>query len=310
MNASQFREHSLNALPYLAVLVLLGFVGPTRTFALINAALQAILFLAVVLIPTSRTGRMSYVDIGWPWGLVLLGLQALIFNDPANINGYIVAVLYLISGGRLAIMATIGWRKGWLKRELPRYRYQRLRWEQAGLSERPAMLYEVAAQGLANMSFLALPVIIQVTSPADSLAPLALAGYLIWLFGFGLEFTADNQKARFMISNAKAGRRVDYCQVGLWKYSRHPNYFGEWLVWTGLAISTLPSLWLLPVPLWVTGLLFLGLVYLSYLMYRILTHYSGAVPSEYYTVQNRPGYAEYQSTTNRFFPGKPRQVTP
>ena len=309
MNASQLREHFLDALPYLTVIVLLGFIGPTRSFALVNAGLQAGLFLLVVLIPTFRTQRMSYVDLGWPWGLVLLGVQALVFNDPANVNGYIVAALYLISGGRLAMMATIGWRKGWLKRELPRYRYQRLRWERRKLNERPAMLYEVSAQGLANMSFLALPVIIQVVSPAENLAPLAVLGYLIWLVGFSLEFTADSQKARFMISNAKAGRRVDYCQVGLWKFSRHPNYFGEWLVWTGLALSTLPSLWLLPVPMWVTGVLLLGLIYLSYLMYRILTYYSGAVPSEYYTLHKRPGYADYQSTTNMFFPGRPRQLT-
>ncbi len=150
MNASQVREHFLDALPYLTVLVFLGFIGPTRSFALVNAVLQAVLFLVVVLIPTFRTQRMSYVDLGWPWGLVLLGVQALAFNDPANVNGYIVAALYLISGGRLAMMATIGWRKGWLNRELPRYRYQRLRWERRKLNERPAMLYEVSAQGLAK----------------------------------------------------------------------------------------------------------------------------------------------------------------
>ena len=53
---------------------------------------------------------MSYVDLAWPYGLVLLGVQTLLFTTPGNAAGYIIGVLYLIAGGRLALMATIAWR--------------------------------------------------------------------------------------------------------------------------------------------------------------------------------------------------------
>jgi len=302
----QFREHLLDALPYFMVLLLFGLLEPLRPFAMVNALLQAVLFVLVVILPTARTERMSYVDIGWPWGLFLIGLQAVLFTDPGNAQGYMVGVAYLLAGGRMALMATIGWRKGWLDRELPRYRYQRLRWERQGWRAKPAMLYEVASQGLANMSLLVVPAILQTAAPAGALWPLAALGYLVWAAGFILEITADIQKTRFVVSNSRAGKESEYCSTGLWRYSRHPNYFGEWLVWTGLAVSSVPSLLAVALPAWGTGALLLALVYLPFLMYRVLTHYSGAVPSEYYTVQKRPGYAAYQQETNMFFPGPPR----
>ncbi|HOZ05101.1 MAG TPA: hypothetical protein PLS60_06880, partial [Arenimonas sp.] len=72
-----------------------------------------------------------------------------------------------------------------------------------------------------------------------------------------------------------------------------------------LIISTVPSLIALSNSLAISHSLAFGvaLIYLSYVMYIVLTHYSGAVPSEYYSAQKRPGYAEYQRTTNMFFPG-------
>ena len=96
-------------------------------------------------------------------------------------------------------------------------------------------------------------------------------------------------------------------QVGLWRYSRHPNYFGEWMVWNSLVLTSLPSLaalWAtqeenLAVKLGVT----LGLSLVSPMMYNCLTSYTGAEPAEYYSLQKRPQYANYQKTVNMFFPG-------
>ena len=298
----QFRDHLTDALPYLATLVVLCAFEPFRAFALTNAAVQATLFVAVALIPASKTGRMSYVDLAWPIGLVAIGLQAMLFTAPGNLAGYLIATLYLLAGGRLAVMAIIGWRKGWLNKELPRYQYQRIRWEERGWQQRPAMLYEVSSQGLANMSLLALPAILTATTSAAA-GPLLALGALIWIIGISIEVLADTQKAQFMIRNARSGNRSEYCAEGLWRFSRHPNYFGEWLVWTGLVVASLPAALAASIPAVGAALLTLGLLSVPVLMYRILTHYSGAVPSEYYTVQARPGYADYQKTTNMFFPG-------
>ena len=101
------------------------------------------------------------------------------------------------------------------------------------------------------------------------------------------------------------GEKNKVCNVGLWKYTRHPNYFAEWMVWNGLIIASIPS-WILlynteSMMLWV--LLGLGLLFTSRMMYTTLVYHTGAIPSEYYSLKKRPEYKSYQQTTNIFFPG-------
>jgi steroid 5-alpha reductase family enzyme len=67
----------------------------------------------------------------------------------------------------------------------------------------------------------------------------ALLGFLVWVLGFGIEVVADMQKSRFGADPANKGR---FIQTGLWSRSRHPNYFGEILLWIGVAIIALPVL--------------------------------------------------------------------
>lgn len=67
----------------------------------------------------------------------------------------------------------------------------------------------------------------------------ALVGFLVWLFGFAFEVIADNQKSRFRADPANKGK---FIQTGLWAKSRHPNYFGEIVLWIGVAIIALPVL--------------------------------------------------------------------
>jgi steroid 5-alpha reductase family enzyme len=303
----QLNHHLLSSLPYAALLVLLLLNPALSAFTLSNVVVQCVLFLLVVIVPALRTGRMSYVDIGWPVGLVLIGVQVLVFADSVTWRVGLVAGMYLFAGGRMSLMALVGWRMGWLDRELPRYEYQRLRWERRKWNAKPALLYEVASQGIANMSVLALPAILQAASPAGAITPLEIAGYVLWLAAFAFEFIADIQKARFGVRMKQQGRKREHCEDGLWRYSRHPNYFGEWMVWNALIVTTLPTLWALSglMPVWQTLGFAVALVYLSYVMYVVLTHYSGAVPAEYYTVQKRPGYADYQRRTSMFFPKPP-----
>jgi steroid 5-alpha reductase family enzyme len=106
----------------------------------------------------------------------------------------------------------------------------------------------------------------------------------------------------------KEGKHAQVCDVGLWKYSRHPNYFFEWMVWNGLIVAAIPS-WIAlrsqeTFVIW--SLLGLGLLLASVFMYRTLVHLTGVIPSEYYSEQKRPDYKAYQQRTNRFFPGPRR----
>lgn len=303
----QYFNHFLHSLPYLVILGLLLNISLLASFALSNLLVQLLIFLFLVIIPAWHTGRMSYVDIGWPLGLLLIGVQVLLFSPEFTIRSLLIAGMYIFAGGRMFIMAIIGWRMGYLNQELPRYQYQRLRWQRRGWQEKPALLYEVASQGLANMSVLALPAILMTTNTNPNLSWLELVAFGLWLVAFCIEFIADAQKVRFAVRMRQQGRKRETCKQGLWRFSRHPNYFAEWMVWNALVLASIPSLLALieQAMLWTVVLLAIALAYLSYIMYVVLTHYSGAIPAEYYSVQKRPDYADYQKHTPMFFPRWP-----
>jgi steroid 5-alpha reductase family enzyme len=295
--------------PFVAGWALLLASASYSQIAAVNGFLQVLLFVFVVCIPAWRTERMSYVDIGWPWGLVVIGVVTLMMAEGNATRIGLVAGLYVFIGGRMGIFALKLWRVGALQRELPRYQYQVLRWERAGIPNLAlARQIEVLAQGFANASFLAFPAMIIASNPAPSISIIEIVGFAIACAALAFESLADVQKARFIARTKAAGERRRVCKDGLWRYSRHPNYFGEWMVWNGLIVMALPSIGhLFEVEnLWVAGLLTAGLCFVSRLMYVTLVHHTGAKPAEFYSLQKRPEYAAYQAETNIFFPGSPR----
>jgi steroid 5-alpha reductase family enzyme len=113
----------------------------------------------------------------------------------------------------------------------------------------------------------------------------------VWAAGFVFECTGDWQLARFQADPANAGRVMDR---GLWRFTRHPNYFGDFLVHWGIFMLALPA----------PGGPFtvIGPVVMSIFLMRV----SGVTLLERTIGSRRPGYAEYQARTNAFFPGPPR----
>ena len=255
---------------------------------------------------------MCYVDIGWPWGLVLLGGVSYLYSDGYWLRSLTVTVLVILVGLRMGLGALNMWRLGLLNKEFPRYQYQRRRWQRDGKTNVGlALQVDAIAQGLANASFLALPVFIIAANRSASFSVFELVGLVIWLLAFTMESVADLQKSRFLREMKQAGNKHQVCNVGFWRYCRHPNYFAEWMVWNGLVIAALPSWFLLQSQentiLWL--LLGAGLLFTSRVMYSTLVYGTGAIPSEHYSLKKRPGYKEYQQHTNRFFPG-PRRSSP
>jgi steroid 5-alpha reductase family enzyme len=293
---------------------LLGWVLilSTETFSrlgLINGLGQLVLFALVVCLPIWRTGRMCYVDIGWPWGLVLLGSVSYVYSEGYWLRSLIVSVVVILVGLRMGLGALKMWRLGLLKKEFPRYQYQRRRWERDGKTNvRLALQVDATAQGLANASFLALPIFIIASNSSPEFSVFEVIGLVIWLLAFAMETVADLQKGRFLQAMKRDGKKHQVCDVGLWRYCRHPNYFSEWMVWNGLVIAALPSWFALQgvenTMLWL--LLGAGLLFTSKVMHGTLVYGTGAVPSEYYSQEKRPGYKAYQQRTNRFFPGPQR----
>ena len=296
--------------PFLFGWALILYSSSFSDLGLINGLGQLLLFTLVVCIPIWRTGRMSYVDIGWPWGLVLLGLVSYWLSDGYWLRSLLVSAIVILIGLRMGLGALKMWHMGLLKKEFPRYQYQRRRWEKSGKTNvQLALQVDAISQGLANASFLALPVFIIASNTSSKLSGFELAGLIIWGLAFAMETVADLQKLAFLLEMKKQSKQRQVCDVGLWRFCRHPNYFAEWMVWNGLIIAAIPSWWALQSAentlVWV--LLGAGLLFTSRMMYSTLVYLTGAVPSEYYSAQKRPGYITYQQRTNRFFPGPPRK---
>lgn len=116
-------------------------------------------------------------------------------------------------------------------------------------------------------------------------------GVVVWLFGFVFESVADHQLHYF---NSKVVKESSTLSTGLWRFCRHPNYFGEFCIWWAWFFYAIPtgSVWIL-----------LGPLIMSYLLLK----FSGVGNMEQGITERRPDYQAYIDSTNTFFPGKPRK---
>ena len=121
---------------------------------------------------------------------------------------------------------------------------------------------------------------------------MGLLGAVLAIFGIGFESLADAQLARFRATLGNAGTVLDR---GLWRYSRHPNYFGECCVWWGfyLLAADAGAWWTIFSPL---------------LMSLLLLRVSGVTLLEKDIGERRPAYHDYIARTNAFFPGPRRRI--
>ena len=297
-------------IPFIACWIMLFNSNNFQSVALINGIGQLVLFLFVVCIPIWKTGRMSYVDIGWPWGVALIGLITFCQINTITLSKTLVITAYILIGSRMGLGAFKMWSMGLLKKEFPRYEYQKIRWEKSNKSNTVlAMQVEALSQGLANASFLAIPIFLISVSPSTQLSPLEIIGFTIFILSIVFETIADYQKLKFLKEMKRQNKKNMVCDIGLWKYTRHPNYFAEWMVWNGLIIASIPSYISLfaseALLLWI--MIGVALLYTSRIMFITLVYLTGAIPSEYYSAQKRPAYKAYQQSTNIFFPG-PKKV--
>ncbi len=139
---------------------------------------------------------------------------------------------------------------------------------------------------------LTVPFAVSALNRTASVAVLEWVGVAIWLGGLIGESTADRQLARFKRDPANRGR---VCQDGLWHYSRHPNYFFEWIIWCGFGVFALgsPGGWL-------------GLHVIP-LMFYVMRYGTGVPHAEASSLRSRgDAYRAYQASTNVFFPGPRR----
>ena len=249
----------------------------------------------------------------WVWGLSALGMAALWVVSwrqqsanwvdlgwAASLFGAVIAYA-LLCDGSAAQRALIGicagtWagRLTWHllydrviheKSEDGRYRYLREHW---GKSADLQFVWFFQAQALLA-AVLSLPFLLVASNPSDGIAPVQWAGVALFGFGWAVEAIADRQLARWRRDPRNRGRT---CRAGLWRYSRHPNYFGEWLMWCAFALLALHGLWALSAPV---------------VMYLFVTKWTGIPYTEAQSVRSRgDDYRAYQRETSAFFPWPPK----
>lgn len=284
-----------------------------------NAMCQLLLFLPVVQLPTIITGHMSYVDIGWPAGLVVLAINALMYAEGgSSIRTKLVGSALLLHGARmlggaLFLFFPYNW-----KEDLSRYQYAKTRWNEHTNSPSLWWLkqqHDTLMQAYANSVVLAAPIFLIATNPHPTLRPLEVVGFMCWLVSWTLENLSDLSKQSF---EKEARQRGDIktavlghgfyagSKYWLWTKSRHPNYFFEWMCWNSFVVMALPSALDVAVdeeqPLVAKLGVFLVLFYTSRTFYDCLLYWTGAEPAESRSVERRPVFKDFQKTTNVFFP--------
>ena len=301
-NFNKLKSRLITSLLFIIVFVIFFQIEKFKDFLLVNLVTQLLVFLFAACIPAYLTKRMSYVDIAWPFGLISIGLITLFFGEGYVPRKIIISSLYLIAGFRMGLGALLLLKKGYLDKELPRYQFQRIRWNKKGFTNHSISIqYEILLQCFANITFLVIPAILISNNTLEYFTIFEISGFVLWIVFFAVEHLADLQKQAFLINAKKNNLKNQVCNVGLWNYTRHPNYFSEWMIWNALILASFSSLVYSEEMYIFIGVL-ISLLYISFLMYQTLVFLTGAVPSEYYSLIKRPGYKKYQENTNMFFP--------
>ncbi|MBE0610368.1 MAG: DUF1295 domain-containing protein [Dehalococcoidia bacterium] len=230
----------------------------------------------------------SIVDIIWGAGFVLVAWVAFFTGDGYDGRKWLITLLASAWGLRLS---TYLYLRNHGKGE--DYRYQAMRRHWGPRFPIISLLTVFGLQGVL-MFVISMPVqVAQLSGMPDSLTWIDYVGAAVFAFGLGFEAVGDFQLARFKADPANAGRVMDR---GLWRYTRHPNYFGDAVLWWGLFLIAAAR----PANLLV--------IFSPIIMTFLLTRVSGVPLLEKSLTKRREGYAEYIERTSGFFPRRPRRL--
>ncbi|GAA1317149.1 DUF1295 domain-containing protein [Pseudonocardia xinjiangensis] len=265
--------------------------GAALTNLVVTAAVVVVVFAVALLVAVRvRGGRHDGIDVVWGAGFAIVAVATLLLSagDGDAWRRWLITVLTVVWGVRLAWH--IG-RRNHGTGEDPRY--------VAILAEAPGrpvahMVRKVYLPQAVVLWIVSLPVQLgQYGSAGGALSTVVtVVGVLLWAVGFTFETVGDAQLAAFRADPSNKGRVMDR---GLWRYTRHPNYFGDSAVWWGLTVLGLHHL---------AGLI--GLVGAA-LMTWLLVRGTGKKLLEQTIGERRPGYTDYVHRTSGFLPLPPRK---
>ncbi len=262
----------------------LGTLDPATQLALGGLMIAGLMTL--LWIDQWRRGDAGIVDVGWSAGLGLMALwlAATGRGDPTR-----RALLAALAGGwSLRLASYLLLNRIWGHPEDGRYQALRRRW--GARAQRNFFLF-FQFQAVLVLVF-AIPMLIVAQNPRSGWGAWETAAVLVWLTSVGGESAADRQLARHRARPENRGRT---CRAGWWRYSRHPNYFFEWLHWWVYVLLGVGSTW------WWATLLGPGLM--LFFLFKV----TGIPATERQALASRgDDYREYQRTTSAFIPWFPR----
>ena len=228
--------------------------------------------------------RNDVADVAWGPGFVAVAVVALLRQDMLSLRAVMVFALVVLWGVRLAIHVSVRNRG---KGEDARYRQWREEWGRYAVVR---AFFQVFLLQAYLVIVIALPVTVAVQAGGPSLDMLDVFGVAVWAVGFLFETVGDYQLLKFKKDPANKGRII---QGGLWKYTRHPNYFGEVTLWWGIYLIALsvPGAWITVIgPLTIT---------------LLILKVSG-IPLLEKKYEGNAGFEEYKRRTSAFFPTPPK----
>ncbi len=233
-----------------------------------------------------RTRDATLVDAGWAGSLVAIAVLYAVLGPGSTGHRILIASMCGLENLRVArlVLGRVG------KGEDTRYEELRRRWRERGVEQRRFFVFFQAQALLA--AILSAPILLA-AADAGPLGALAWAGAGLWVVAAVLERTADRQLEQFKRDSSNRGRTL---RSGLWRYSRHPNYFFQWLTWLAYALVALeaPYGWI-------------GLLAPALMLYLIL-FVTGVPPAEESSLRSRgDDYRRYQRETSVFVPLPPRE---
>src|SRR5579871_769875 len=262
--------------------------------ALVAIAASLSILMMGAWVVQQRTGNSGWVDTIWTFSVGLVGAGAalwLVAGEAPNARQWLVAAFVGAWSLRLGVHIAI--RTAGISDD-PRYAAFAEAW---GINASRRMFLFLQNQALGSIP-LVFAIFVAAHFPSAELRLQDYLGALVLLAGILGEAVADAQLKRF---RERPGAKGQVCDIGLWRWSRHPNYFFEWLGWLAYPVIAISPMYPLSYPWgWATLLA-------PAFMYWILVHVTGIPPLEAQMLRSRGDrYREYQSRTSIFFPLPPR----
>jgi steroid 5-alpha reductase family enzyme len=234
-----------------------------------------------------KTRDAGVVDIGWTAGVgVSVGLFAWFLGD-GSARTWLVTGMVALWSARLVLYVISD--RVWNGEEDRRYKSLRAYW---GDRADRNFFFFFEAQAFLVVMF-AVPALVAMINPRIGFNGWDAAGIAVWLVAILGEYVADRQ---LEVHRANPSNRGVTCRSGLWRYSRHPNYFFEWLHWWAYVLLAVGSPWF-----WAS---LIGPAAMLLFVLKL----TGIPHTERQALSSRPDYADYQRTTNKFFPWFPRKA--